>query len=227
MLKSRSFHILADPTELIKLVTDLLSYRSSSGIAERPLIIWEPLPASCIPENHGAFLSAIKHADIFSPNHIEIAQLLGNPNPEVLDKPALEPYATQFLTAGVGPSGRGAIAIRAGEAGCLVASNHQRTTWLPPYYDGSRLAGAEKSEIIDPTGAGNTFLGAFAISDLKTHNLVEAAIYRTVGASFALEQVGIPRLEVDERGVERWNGEGVEVRVEEYREREDVKKLLG
>ena len=227
LLRSRSFHVLADPPELVSTVSELLLYRSRGGIAQRPLIVSEPLPSSCIPENYHAFLEAINHVDIFSPNHVEIAQLFGNEHPEVFNKPALENYATIFLTSGIGPSRCGAIVIRAAEYGCLITSTHQLPTWLPPYYANPLQAEADKSKVVDPTGAGNTFLGAFTLSYLKTHNLIEAAIYGTVGASFALEQIGIPVFEVDERGWETWNGEKVKGRVGGYRERVAVKKLLG
>ena len=185
--------------------------------------MWEPRPPSCIPENYDAILEAVKLADVFSPNHIEIAQIFGNQSPEVLDRSILEEYATKILASGVGQTNSGTVIIRAGEAGCLVASTQRPFAWLPPFYkhlteEGvNDQDGPQESKVIDPTGAGNAFLGAFTIGLLKTGNPMEAACYGNVGASFALEQTGLPNLDISDTGVELWNGVEVESRLRTYR----------
>lgn len=184
LLLSHSFHMLSTPEELINQVSSLIELRHKAGVEDRPLIIWEPRPSSCTSENRKLFFQAVKTVDIFSPNHIEFAQIFGNQSPEAIDRTVLESYASCFIKSGVGCSASGAVIIRAGEGGCLVVSNTHSAQWLPPYY---RIIGDDlkDSKIVDPTGAGNAFLGAFAIGYLETKDLVHAACYGNVGASFA------------------------------------------
>ena len=158
--------------------------------------------------------------DIFSPNHIELAQIFGKPCPEIIDQVVLERYASCFVGtvgSGLGRSKSGAVVIRAGEEGCFVVSSIQPVQWLPPYY--TRVDNANPSKVVDPTGAGNAFLGAFAIGYLDTGDLVHAACYGNVGASFAVEQIGVPALEVLGSGKELWNGSEVYSRLRDYRAR--------
>ncbi len=46
------------------------------------------------------------------------------------------------------------------------------------------------------------FLGAFAIGLLETNDLIHAAYYGNVGASFALEQICIPKTKMIDVGRE-------------------------
>ncbi|KFY91032.1 hypothetical protein V500_04828 [Pseudogymnoascus sp. VKM F-4518 (FW-2643)] len=72
------------------------------------------------------------------------------------------------------------------------------SSWLPPYH-------TTPEKVLDPTGGGNAFLGALAITHARGSSLEEAARWGAVAASFAIEQVGMPVLSVDESG-EKWNG---------------------
>ncbi|KAK4897950.1 hypothetical protein LTR27_004334 [Elasticomyces elasticus] len=77
---------------------------------------------------------------------------------------------------------------------------------------------ADSDKVVDATGAGNAFLGAFAVGFCSTGSNVEAAVYGTVAASFALEQIGLP-VRVGEGDEETWNGCRLMDRVHEYRQR--------
>lgn len=101
--------------------------------------------------------------------------------------------------------------------------------------------------MVDPTGGGNTFLGALAqalggnvnppVSKIETaladavtrvsrdawenmRRLLNASIYATVAASFVIEQPGMPMLERATSGKEYWNGESFEDRLVTYLARE-------
>ena len=93
---------------------------------------------------------------------------------------------------------------------------------FPAYHQSTSQGKGEPSKVIDPTGAGNAFLGAFAIGMLDASNPVDklsnGIMYGTVAASFAVEQVGLPKLEVVE-GEELWNGEKVTARWQALRDR--------
>ncbi|KAH6659588.1 putative MAK32 protein [Truncatella angustata] len=83
--------------------------------------------------------------------------------------------------------------------------------WIPAYH-------TDKSKVVDPTGGGNTFLGGLAVALARGKSLEEAAVCGSVAASYAIEQVGLPKLE-KEGGTETWNGVSVDGRVKELQER--------
>ncbi|KAG9257557.1 Ribokinase-like protein [Emericellopsis atlantica] len=86
--------------------------------------------------------------------------------------------------------------------------------WVPAYHQ-------DASKVVDPTGGGNTFLGGLAVALARGHSIDEAAVWGSVAASFAIEQVGVPKLETDaeDNGKEKWNGANVHDRVEEMQDR--------
>lgn len=214
-LKSKAYHYLETPQNIINRVSDLLSVRENEVIPGRPLVIWEPAPPSCRAENLQPCLEGARTVDVFSPNHLELTALFGDKPSPPLDKEKIEALALKFLDSGVGPDGKGTVIIRAGEHGCLICARHLSPFWSPPFYRyGPR--GEHNSKVVDPTGAGNAFLGAYAIGYLNTGNVIEAACYGSVAASFALEQVGMPEIGTD-ISEELWNGESVLSRLQEYR----------
>jgi sugar/nucleoside kinase (ribokinase family) len=193
----------------------LLSLRKEAGVLDRPFIIWEPAPYACKPENLQLCLAAAQHVDVLSPNHLELAALFGESPAKAHDKATIEDLARRILDSGVGQDGKGTVVVRAGENGSVVVSRDLPPTWLPPFYT-TGADGEQHSKVVDPTGAGNAFLGAYAVGYLRTGNAVEAACYGTVGGSFALEQVGMPELASGEDG-ELWNGEDGFERLRAYR----------
>lgn len=215
---SKAFHYLASPEDLRVRVSKLLALRAEAGILGRPLIIWEPAPLSCQPENLEACLEAAALVDVFSPNHLELAKLFSELNPEVVDKKMIEDIASGCLGSGIGPEGSGTVIVRAGEMGCFISNRHV-STWLDPFYTTTPREKLDTGKVVDPTGAGNTFLGSYAVGFLKTGSVIEAACYGAVGASFALEQVGMPQLSV-KGNEELWNNVNVLSRLEEYMTRQ-------
>ena len=222
MLGSHSFHFLADPEELIEQVKQLLVLRREACISARPFMLWEPRPSSCRLSNLNAMFMAVREVDVFSPNHVELFAAFGKPVPAPFDASSVEQLALPFKTSGIGPTGQGCVVIRAGENGCFIASTTQAPTWLPAYYEpfkGTNIAATTPiKNPVDPTGAGNAFLGAFAIGSLDTCSVFDAACYGAVGSSFAVEQIGLPNL-TNVNGEELWNGENAFARLEEYRTR--------
>jgi sugar/nucleoside kinase (ribokinase family) len=180
-------------------------------VRARPLHVWEPFPAACQPENLESTLAACRLVDMFSPNHIEITRLFADAVPEDFQPKVLESYAQKFLDDSIGPEGKGCVVIRAAEHGSLSASRAAGFIWSPAFY----APGSGTSRLVDPTGAGNAFIGGFATGLQQNLTLDKAAAYDNVAASFALEQIGLPELEVHGL-VETWNGVKVQERLEEY-----------
>ena len=224
MLDSESFHFLADPEEIINQVQQLLTLRNAANINSKPLLIWEPRPSSCVPANLNAFVEAVRMADVFSPNHVELGAIFGHSHSSHFNASTLEQQALTFTTSGIGVSGKGSVVIRAGEHGCFIASSAQSPKWFPPFYEQMDSGNTDdwtiSTKVIDPTGAGNAFLGAFAIGFLDTGSIFEAACYGIVGSSFALEQIGLPTLDANDHE-EFWNGESVFSRLTAYKRRLD------
>jgi sugar/nucleoside kinase (ribokinase family) len=103
------------------------------------------------------------------------------------------------------------VVVRCGKDGCYVATR-QKSQWLPAYH---RLG---SGKVVDPTGGGNGFLGGLAIALARGKDVVEAAIWGSIAASFAIEQVGMPALTQDVDG-ERWNGQRLQTRVDNFVQR--------
>lgn len=178
--------------------------------------MWEPAPPGCDRVNLQAHLQACKVVDVFSPNHLELGYLVGGREAQHLsfEKAIIEKLAKQFFDSGIGNTARGIVVVRSGEFGVLTLSA-TGPDWLPPFYDGP-LSG----KVMDPTGAGNAFLGGFTTALCESGDPREASIYGSVAASFALEQFGIPQLSPGSHNSEElWNGTSVTARVKEFRDR--------
>jgi len=127
-----------------------------------------------------------------------------------------------LLDSGIGPTGTGTIVIRCAEHGSFLVSRTYPGRWFPAFYQADK----NPDRVVDATGAGNAFLGAFALRFGETGDLTEAAIFGSVAASFVIEQIGVPEftrrngyspLGGGEEDMGMWNGVRVLDRVEEYR----------
>ncbi|KAI8944700.1 Ribokinase-like protein [Xylaria longipes] len=216
LLSAASFHFLAIPEDLETQVSILLRLREEQGITERPLIAWEPAPLGCDSVNLENHLKACALVDVFSPNRLELRYLVeGKSKTEVEFSPSgIEAQARIFVEAGIGPNGDGLAVIRSGEHGALILSSKMQAEWFPTYY------GKGASQVVDPTGAGNTFVGAFAVALQETSDPREATLRASVAASYAIEQFGPPKLtEASGSSGELWNGSEVLSRLQNLKER--------
>jgi sugar/nucleoside kinase (ribokinase family) len=176
-----------------------------------PIVIWEPVPDNCTPEGLETCYEALKLVNVVSPNHEELAAFFGlsGNRGEDVDSEVVERCAADWLAHG---SKCGLdVVVRAGKEGCYVASRNV-SKWMPAYHQ------LGSGKVVDPTGGGNTFLGGLAVGLAREKRLEEATIWGSIAASFAIEQVGMPTLTYHSDG-ERWNGEMVEDRLEEFRGR--------
>jgi sugar/nucleoside kinase (ribokinase family) len=221
LLWSKSFHLICSPLRCIDLVENIMALRNQSpdaGSNGRPLFIWEPVPDLCTTEEFANCLEALKRVDVVSPNHSELGGFFGTGtnSTDHVDYRVIESLCDQWLESGVGADGNGAIVVRAGKDGCLVARQGLQK-WLPAYHQ-------SVEKVIDPTGGGNGFLGGLAMGMVRgsasswVENLYEAAIWGSISASFAIEQVGMPVLSHSPNG-ERWNGIRVEDKLVQFKQR--------
>ncbi|KAI3399706.1 hypothetical protein diail_6055 [Diaporthe ilicicola] len=137
LLQSRTFHIICSPSRCRELVTELLTLRKDEAPPEdndgrggysRPMIIWEPVPDLCTPDELLNLTNCLPLVDVCSPNHSELAGFMGDTgiDPETGDisTVAVEQACEQLL--GSMPLSSFTLVIRAGEKGCYIAKNGGR-----------------------------------------------------------------------------------------------------
>ncbi|KAJ5917688.1 hypothetical protein N7466_011242 [Penicillium verhagenii] len=248
---SRTFHMVCSSARCMSIVHDILQRReqlrqagkapSTKHASERPIFVWEPVPDLCTPEEQETFLEANRVVDVVSPNHLELGMMFDQPG-WTEDSEESQKLVQKIIDAGIGPNGDGCIVIRAGKEGSYAYSRAQKL-WLPAYhqpnYSGTTV-------VLDPTGAGNSFLGALAqgmvTSGREPFDIIESTLSRsdswkraldswdqrrnvlgalicaTVAAGFVVEQIGVPQISVG-NGKELWNQTEFTERVRLYTQR--------
>lgn len=193
LLDSQSFHFLLSPSDCTSILDSL------DRLGYNPLIVWEPEPDDCTDEMLTRCLPVLSRIDVLSPNAAECASFLGLPEP--LDKPGCEQVAIRFVPY-MTKTPDSAVVMRCGALGCLLMTRTQ-TKWFPPYHT---------TNIVDPTGCGNTFVGALATGLVKSGDLQVGCICGTLAAGAAIELHGVPLLSEGEC----WNGMTFQDRAKHY-----------
>ncbi|WWC62556.1 uncharacterized protein I303_105152 [Kwoniella dejecticola CBS 10117] len=181
-----------------------------------PIIVWEPED-----ESLEVMQKIAKDIDVIGPNHNEVIRLF-QPHipPEVTPKELQTIYAELCLRIAQFRPKIGVV-IRCGCLGCCYAAtpttphNQDRrpdVKWVPAYWNPQR-EGWSEGKVVDPTGAGNAFMGGLAAAVDRGYLLDEAVIWGSVAASFTIEQNGLPVLTTKE-GKELWNDEDPSDRVQ-------------
>ncbi|KAL8700271.1 MAG: hypothetical protein Q9201_005542 [Fulgogasparrea decipioides] len=229
-LASKTYHLICSPKRCINLVQGIKERRkylaetystddqAATRLTEDPVFVWEPMPDLCTPAELPKCLEALKYVDVISPNLDEFCSLFGISID--LEQPSgwslLGQKCDDLLESRNGKFEL-AVVVRLGSKGCYVAQPG-RHSHLPAYHEQDAA-----HHVIDPTGGGNSFLGGFCIGYLQSSQsrragrFEEAALYGTVAASFAIEQVGVPILTRSKSGEELWNGVNVPNRFEQYK----------
>jgi len=224
---SRSFHMVCSPTRCISIIEGIMARRRRLAEDElRPIFVWEPVPDQCTPAELERVLETATHVDVVSPNAEEFAALFTGSTEQNSRQAMVEKL---LGLRGLRPLST-ALVVREGAQGCTMYRG-SRSLHLPAYHQSAE-------RVVDPTGGGNTFLGALAIamtgtvspSETDVHErqipdgcaqqqrLLFALLHATVAASYAIEQVGMPVLAA--RGIDVWNGESYQQRFMSYLHRE-------
>ncbi|KAJ6145733.1 hypothetical protein N7470_009628 [Penicillium chermesinum] len=164
---SRTFHMVCSATRCMSIVQEILQRReklrqagrvpSRADTSQRPAFVWEPVPDLCTPEEQVNFFAANRVVDVVSPNHLELGFMFGQPG-WAAESEQGQQLVQKIMESGIGPTGDGCLVVRAGKDGSYAYSRDQKI-WLPAYHQPD-ISGA--TAVIDPTGAGNSFLGALA-----------------------------------------------------------------
>ncbi len=135
------------------------------------MVLWEPLQQVMLHENRALMRETLQacEIDIVSPNLIEAQAIYGDQSHE-------------DLLAAFFDDGARIVALRMGAEGSLIA--HRDT--------GERhfVGAVPRVNVIDQTGAGNTYCGALLAGIVQGKTLREAACMASVSASFCIEQRG-------------------------------------
>ena len=243
-LAAQSFHFVCSPERCINLVKGISAkrkelYERRMLVHGEPYFVWEPVPGLCIPSELENLYEAIRYVDIVSPNLEELGAYFGldfSANGTV-DMDSLLGVCTSILFKN--PDAKlSCMIVRMGHWGCLII-DQLGATMIEPYHqalvdartDELRRSATTSEKVIDPTGAGNAFLGGLCMglgippiasfasfdSAIKTKFLM-AAVCGTIAASFAVEQVGMPVItdSTAQPGQELWNDDNVWNRIEHF-----------
>ena len=231
--------MICSPSRCINLVDGITERRRhfGNGAADAlspPIFVWEPVPDICKPGELSNCKEAMKYVDVMSPNLEELESLLGTkitsangqPDTEKLDRSCHELLNRRHSEK---PS---AIVVRMGELGARVVQS-KRSKNINPYHKSLSAMKTDeekvrwRNRVVDPTGAGNAFLGGFCVGFLVrqvygdlTH-FEMGAVFGSIAASFVVEQIGMPVLRAIDGNLkkgEQWNGDHVQDRLKTYQE---------
>lgn len=138
------------------------------------LVLWEPLQQVMLPENREPMRAVLRECriDVISPNLVEAQAVYGALTPDEL--------LTAFFD-----DGAQIVALRMGEQGSLLG---RRATGERQY-----IPAFPVHQVVDQTGAGNTYCGGLLCGLVNGKTLAEAGAAAAVAASFCIEGVGALR----------------------------------
>ncbi len=163
-------------SEAIHVLREAAGLREYRARFPRAVLLWEPEQAYMVAGNREEFSAVLRLADIVTPNLLEASLVYGETDPAALLRRMLD-------------DGAKVAALRLGEAGSIVGKQGE-TQYL-------RVPAVPVRELVDVTGAGNAFGGAFLVGWNETGDLAKAAAYGAVAASFCCEQLGVLRYTSD------------------------------
>lgn len=246
-LMANVFHLVSSANRSMSLVQGLWARRAKLAacsknemrILKRPIIVWEPGSDPCTPMEACHLREAAKYIDVISPNADELTGFFSSEIPPFEEND----MAREVLEWGIGVRKSGILVVRQGSKGCTAYFR-----WGPIHLHPYHLESSDQAtRVVDPTGAGNAFLGALAMAlagtvdstlkgfdlifaQMQTNNTVDInrgirhflapLIYATVAASLVIEQLGLPTLSIGQFQSDRWNGARFIDRLNMYLERE-------
>ncbi len=139
-------------------------------------LLWEPVRVFMLSADRYAFKTGIQQADIVSPNLHEAQTMYGISDEVEIMRRMLE-------------DGARVAALRMGELGSLLAQRGDDRAYYIPAVD--------VPELVDQTGAGNSYCGGFLVGFCRSGDLVEAGCFGAAAAAFTLEHVGCAEIPSD------------------------------
>ncbi|GMG44549.1 unnamed protein product [Ambrosiozyma monospora] len=202
MLRSKSYHLICSPERCTEVLNNLKPLRLQKGDAE-PVVVWEPIPDDCNPAHLARCVNILDQVDVLSPNAAECAAFFNENEPT--DKENCERIGSKFLQY-MTKNEHSGIVLRCGSLGCLCLTQKSKK-WFPAYHSDPN---ATDYKVIDPTGCGNSFVGAFAAAYvLGGFNFDLGCVFGTLASGLCIQLHGVPNVE-KHGDDELWNGVSLE-----------------
>lgn len=203
LLQSKSLHLICSIERCEEIIDTILANRS-----DLPLIIWEPVPYDCVPENFEALVKVLHKVDVFTPNLIEAQNFISVTSTEI-ETSEIRGFIEKHFFSYMTKENAGTL-IRCGERGCYIKTK-DLDLHLPAYHD-------DQAKVIDPTGGGNLFCGGFMMGYLLSNkNWKIGGICGNIVSGCIIEKLGPPIVEYKNGNeYELWNGESISDRLKEY-----------
>lgn len=201
-------HLICSPKRCKEIIEGLKI--NDQGLYKCYNYVWEPTPDLCKLEYLPDILKILQYYNqekgfniVFSPNSEEFLQLVEGG--ELIVDPTLEMIKEVFLAnyKKLSTDNEHKFVIRCGKLGCLFFNNKENSfTHYPAYHDKN-----SKNKIVDATGCGNSFIGAFATTLILTgFNYDAACVFGNIASGIVLEQKGFPKFDENIEGIPTWNG---------------------
>ncbi|BGP16580.1 hypothetical protein JCM10213v2_004582 [Rhodosporidiobolus nylandii] len=204
---SNYLHFVCSPTRALVIHSQLQPPLNPTP-SWQPKLVYEPIPERCTPDELPSLRKILPHVEVFSPNHEEAWAFFGVGPAEVAKggKEIIEEVARRFFEEGAG----GAVVIRSGPLGAYAVKNGQeKGVWVPAFH--SYEDGKATGKVVDG--------GLMAGLVLHPDDLKTAVQCASVSSSYIIEQFGLPKVQLDEAGEERWNGVSPAERLAELQKR--------
>lgn len=155
--------------QALYMVVDGQNFSRWAGTLPQTPILWEPNQPYMVSNNASEFQRLVGRAKIVSPNLAEARHIYGN-------------MAAESLVTALLRDGADVAVVRMGHHGSMVGAKSMKSIEHVP---------AVKVDVVDITGAGNSYNGGFLVGMMQTGDPVQAARWGTVAASFCVESIGI------------------------------------
>lgn len=172
---------LAPAAILMQLEIPLETVVAAAALARRAgvRVLLDPAPApDTLPDD------LLAHVDVLLPNEGELAALAG--------LPASTDEEAARAAAALRARGAGVVVVKRGERGALVVDER-----------GARTVPRPRVDVVDTTGAGDCFDGAFTVALVEGRPLDEAARFATHAAALACTRLGAQSAQPTRDEVER------------------------
>lgn len=202
---SESYHLCCSPRR----ATLIVSLINDSRPSDIPRYCFEPSPPDCVAANYSALVALLPRLTVFSPNFEEACSFLE------LSTQTLTPAYVASTYAAYLALPNSAVVLRCGEKGCFVHTVEGECFALPAYH-------SLQKRVVDVTGGGNLFCGAYIASHvLSGGNVMVAAVCGILALGAVVETLGIPSKDDGDR----WNGLSLKDRYKVYRSANPQLKL--
>lgn len=200
LIRAKSFHFCCAIDRFLHSVEIILVHNPTA------FFVFEPAPDGCTAEYFPALVQALPQISVFTPNLNEACAFVGlsltENLPETEDQ--IRQVAANFWPHMTGENS--GLVIRCGPLGCYVKTLGLDML-LPAYHQ-------NQAKVVDVTGGGNSFCGAFAAALCLSQDWLIAGIFGNLVSGCIIERLGVAKL--TDQDHDAWNGLTIRQRLDIY-----------